>query len=54
MKVGYHVRPVRDATAAMSSAMMHAAHEPNSPTFAHAIFTTRALLEVPPKGVDHG
>lgn len=50
MKVGYHVTLVHDATAAM----MHAAHEPNSPTFAHAIFTTRALLEVLPKGVDHG
>ncbi len=54
MELGYHVTLVRDATAAMSRAMMHAAHELNGPTFAHAILTTRELLEVIPKGVDHG
>jgi nicotinamidase-related amidase len=54
MELGYHVTLVRDATAAMSQAMMHAAHDLNGPTFAHAILTTRELLEVIPKGVDHG
>jgi len=54
MELGYHVTLVRDATAAMSAAMMHAAHDLNGPTFAHAILTTRELLEVVPKGVDHG
>lgn len=54
MELGYHVTLVRDATAAISPAMMHAAHDLNGPTFAHAILTTPELLEVIPKGVDHG
>ena len=32
---------VRDATAAFTTEAMHAAHELNGPTFAHAILTTR-------------
>jgi hypothetical protein len=35
---------VRDATAAFSKDMMHAAHELNGPTFAHAILTTAELI----------
>jgi len=44
MELGYHVTLVRDATAAFSPEAMHAAHEVNGPTFAHAILTTDALL----------
>jgi len=44
-ELGYHVTLVRDATAAASPAAMHAAHEINAPTFAHAILTTRALVD---------
>lgn len=44
MELGYHVTLVRDATAAFSSQMMHAAHELNGPTFAHAILDTAQLL----------
>jgi nicotinamidase-related amidase len=40
MELGYHVTLVRDATAAFSHEMMHAAHDLNGPTFAHAILTT--------------
>jgi nicotinamidase-related amidase len=36
---------IKDATAAFSREFMHAAHELNGPTFAHAIMTTRELLE---------
>ncbi|MFL4908253.1 cysteine hydrolase [Streptomyces sp. MMS24-I2-30] len=39
-ELGYHVTLVRDATAAFLPEMMHAAHELNGPTFAHAITTT--------------
>ncbi|MFY0732494.1 isochorismatase family cysteine hydrolase [Pseudomonas sp. NFX15] len=39
MELGYHVTLVRDATAAFSKEMMHAAHELNGPTFAHEILT---------------
>lgn len=45
MEIGYHVTLVRDATAAYSKEMMHAAHELNGPTYAHAIMTTAELLE---------
>ena len=48
MELGYHVTLVRDATAAFSHDMMHAAHELNGPTFAHAILTTAELLEALP------
>jgi nicotinamidase-related amidase len=44
MELGYHVTLVKDATAAFSQEMMHAAHELNGPTFAHAILTTKELL----------
>lgn len=45
MELGYHVTLVKDATAAFSKAAMHAAHEVNGPTFAHAILTTSELTE---------
>ncbi len=44
MELGYHVTLVRDATAAYSNEMVHAAHELNGPTYAHAILTTAELL----------
>ncbi len=43
-ELGYHVTLVRDATAAFSPEAMHAAHEINGPTFAHAILTTDAVI----------
>lgn len=43
-ELGYHVTLVRDATAAMQPEMMHAAHELNGPTFAHAILTADELI----------
>jgi nicotinamidase-related amidase len=43
MELGYHVTLVRDATAAFRPEMMHAAHELNGPTYAHAIVTTDEL-----------
>jgi nicotinamidase-related amidase len=43
-ELGYHVTLVRDATAAFSSEAMHAAHEINGPTFAHAVLTTEAVI----------
>jgi nicotinamidase-related amidase len=43
MDFGYHVTLVRDATAAFSHEMMHAAHHLNGPTFAHSILTTQEL-----------
>jgi nicotinamidase-related amidase len=46
MELGYHVTLVRDATAAFSHEMMHAAHDLNGPTFAPAILTTSELLAV--------
>jgi nicotinamidase-related amidase len=46
MELGYHVTLVKDATAAFSQEMMHAAHELNGPTFAHAILTSSELLTV--------
>jgi nicotinamidase-related amidase len=44
MELGYHVTLVRDATAAFSAEMLHAAHELNGPTYAHSIVTTDDLL----------
>ena len=44
MEMGYHVTLVRDATAAFSREHMHAAHDLNAPTFAHAITTTSELV----------
>ncbi|WP_349570475.1 isochorismatase family cysteine hydrolase [Azotobacter salinestris] len=43
-ELGYHVTLVRDATAAFSAEAMHAAHEINGPTYAHAIVSTSELL----------
>ncbi len=43
-EMGYHVTLVRDATAAFKPEMMHAAHDLNGPTFAHAILTTDELV----------
>ena len=43
-ELGYHVTLVRDATAAFSAEAMHATHEINGPTFAHAILTTDAVI----------
>lgn len=48
MELGYHVTLVKDGTAAYSHEMMHAAHELNGPTYAHAILTTQELLEALP------
>ncbi|MBS3649398.1 isochorismatase family protein [Pseudaminobacter sp. 19-2017] len=44
MELGYHVTLVRDATAAFGHEHMHAAHEINGPTFAHAIRTTDEVI----------
>ncbi|MES2460576.1 MAG: isochorismatase family cysteine hydrolase [Armatimonadota bacterium] len=46
MELGYHVTLVTDATAAFSLDRMHAAHELNGPTFAHAIVTTKTLIDL--------
>ena len=45
VELGYHVTLVKDATAAFSVDRMHAAHELNGPTYAHAIVTTKELLD---------
>ena len=47
-ELGYHVTLVRDATAAYSKEMMHAAHELNGPTYAHAILNTSELITALP------
>jgi nicotinamidase-related amidase len=44
MELGYHVTLVRDATAAFSPELMHAAHELSGPSFAHAILTTAEVI----------
>jgi len=49
MELGYHVTLVRDATAAFRHELMHAAHELNGPTFAHAILTTAEVVAALPK-----
>jgi nicotinamidase-related amidase len=46
MELGYHVTLIKDATAAFSHEGMHAAHEVNGPQFAHAILTTKELLDL--------
>lgn len=48
MELGYHVTLVRDATAAFRPEMIHAAHELNGPTFAHAILTTADVIAALP------
>ena len=47
-ELGYHVTLVRDATAAFSHEIMHAAHELNGPTYAHAILNTSELIAALP------
>ncbi|WP_025658885.1 isochorismatase family cysteine hydrolase [Rhizobium sp. IBUN] len=49
MELGYHVTLVRDATAAFSHELIHAAHELSAPTFAHAILTTDEVIAALPK-----
>lgn len=49
VELGYHVTLVKDATAAFSEDRMHAAHELNGPTYAHAILTTAELLTALPR-----
>ena len=44
-ELGYHVTLVKDATAALTREMMHAAHEVNGPTYAHCIVNTFELVE---------
>jgi nicotinamidase-related amidase len=44
-ELGYHVTLVKDATAAMSHEAMHAAHDLNGPTFAHAILSSTEVLQ---------
>jgi nicotinamidase-related amidase len=44
MELGYHVTLVKDATAAFSREEMHAAHQINGPSFAHAILATNELI----------
>jgi nicotinamidase-related amidase len=50
MELGFHVTLVRDATAAFTKEMMHAAHELNGPTYAHAILYTQELIAALPAG----
>lgn len=51
MELGYHVTLVRDATAAFSPEMMHAAHALNGPTFAHAILSAAQIVAALPPPV---
>jgi nicotinamidase-related amidase len=44
MELGYYITLVKDATAAFSRETMHAAHEINGPTIAHAILTAQELI----------
>lgn len=44
MELGYHVTLVRGATAAWTREMLHAAHELNGPTYAHAIVTADEIV----------
>ena len=44
MELGFHVTLFCDATAAFSHDHMHAAHQLNGPTFAHAILSAAELL----------
>lgn len=51
MELGYHVTLVKDATAAYAWENMHAAHEINGPTYAHAIVNTDELLSILKNGL---
>ena len=46
MELGYHVTLVKDGSAAFTWEHMHAAHELNGPSYAHAILTTDELLSI--------
>lgn len=46
MELGYQVTLISDATAAFSSEALHAAHHINGPTYASAILSTSALLQL--------
>ncbi len=43
-ELGYHVTLVKDATAAFSDEALHAAHDLNGPTFAHAIESAETVI----------
>jgi nicotinamidase-related amidase len=45
MELGYHVTLVRDATAAFGDEQMHAAHDINGRTYAHAILRSDELVD---------
>lgn len=53
MELGYHVTLVKDATAAFNKDRMHAGHELNGPTYAHAILSTVEVLAALPQGRHH-
>ncbi|MFF3337038.1 isochorismatase family cysteine hydrolase [Streptomyces sp. NPDC002888] len=44
MELGYHVTLVRGATAAWTREMLHAAHELNGPSYAHAIVNADEIV----------
>jgi hypothetical protein len=44
MELGFHVTLVTDATAAFTEELMHAGHDLNGPTYAHAITDTSTVL----------
>lgn len=48
MELGYHITLIKDATAAFSEEMMHAAHTLNGPTFAHSILSTAEVVQLLP------
>src|ERR1700761_8068667 len=48
MELGFHVTLVKDATAAFTKEMMHAAHVLNGPTYAHAIHSAEELIAALP------
>ena len=52
MELGYHVTLIKDATAAFSHEGMHAAHEVNGASYAHAILTSEQLLALLPANID--
>jgi|SRR5215831_4224089 len=54
MELSYHVTLVKGGTAAYSREAMHAAHEINGPTLAHAILTTSELVAAFPKHENSG
>ncbi len=45
-ELGYHVTLVTDATAAFSKEALYAAHHINGPTYAHALLSTKEILEL--------